>query len=51
MDVVVLLNNSGKTVYINVQQGDADYETNIPNGGQLTLPCEPTPLVTYLGVR
>ena len=49
MEVVVLLNTSGKNVRIHVQQGDAEYDTNIPNGGQLTLQAEPTPIVTYLG--
>ena len=48
MEVVVLSNTSGRNIRINVKQGDADYETNIPKGGQLTLQAEPTPIVTYL---
>ena len=48
MEVVILLNESGKTVTINVKQGEADYNTTIPNNGQLTLPCDPIPRVTYL---
>ena len=49
MELVILRNTSGENVRIRVQQGDADYETNIPDGGQLTLQAEPTPTVTYLG--
>ena len=49
MEIVILRNESGEAVRVNVQQGDADYETTIPENGQLTLLADPTPSVTYLG--
>ena len=47
MEVVVLVKGSDSRLKLNVQQGDVDYDTTIPPGGQLTLQAEPTPIITF----